>query len=1058
MPDLATSLKHLAIIGKFSLERSSDHKRPIEISVGNRAAALGEIGFELVYGPKILKINGIEHNSFDIKSPLAAEEHEKSWFTKTNRDGSTTAVLPGSIPLVTDNPIVEAIKMASDPREIGGKLFCSLLTDLDGLRPFWHPHFDRALSSAAFHWIKNKIPNHKYLTDGKLREVLFAPEVNRRLLSCLRATPANIRRGEEAFKEGLQMHPDSEKFPAELPAYLFELRAALAGPDTDPLTLHLLSLFSPATEASRAAKKELSQFLPKGKRLDEWWREYHGHALRVQTIAGCEPLFAFIIWWFLGKASGETDTDNIAKTIYRELYVTPDAKKKKIAILPDAVREEDNGIFTSEWNKLIDGYEKAHVDQKRVVKEIVNTSRQTIFQKIADLRNPPRSFKREEARETAVRLFEKLLSLGVPEAARLDEEPSKLAAELREGYRAFEAIYGEELTVEMLQEEQEKQQGAAKQLWKSVVKLLQDKSIKGIALAKEFRIEYNTRWARSVHEKFEEKANEIEGDLAEKGSRILNLYSRGLATLAADESNVSVPGGSHLGVPHEATQSVSLASHQGPPSAKPGIKFIPQQPASPQTPPETIDGRSLESSSSTFDESPEQPGSAFDTLADFTLQQLNRDTVDYKPDEDVWKHLIRDRSELASSRQAITEALARQDTPEFASLRGALRALLFVETVLTTAAETSPLANKDSSLGVKLLVELICAIGAVPNGEDRTNLATPTKDPRVVDGVKSVELYRVYPLPDKVSEATAKLDSDVKYWDVLVKSIFENKEYIDEVSDVKRLIESIEDPTVHITVHNQTLGQHLNSQVHEHVFASPKTGTPPSLVWLTTEARVDPSNLSKLQSAHDQMIDAVQDPASQVSTSYPLYLLRQVALAPTKMLTGPLLPPTAGAPWDAPELIYTLLGAGTSLEADITLGKAAEEHVQHKTGLRMIGPRKKDTYYSQLIASTFGQQLLQSRILSQALFALANRRTKPDLWLCVKSALDAEPLRDLLRAKYRQRDAQDNWGGLSDSSPTKSIRSLGWQTWQPTKQEEVTVDLLTPALVQRFTFWKAASS
>ncbi|EEF62992.1 hypothetical protein [Pedosphaera parvula] len=1004
MPTLNNSLRHIGVLGKFSLSRP-DNRRVVIPNEMNREVAFKAIGFELVYGRKTTVINGKFMGTFGISAPASALPE----WNKT-------------ISLADAKPLIAAFEKGGDARQIGGSLFKDLLDHLDGLRPYWNPKFDQALTLAALYWSQAQLEGQPGVTGDVLREALFAPEINRPLLAWMRdPSPPPMEDRLKSLQEIFGKRPELKPISKELADGMGKMLTTFAG---------RMSL-----DAIRAkdVNGEIQACLLPDQSIDDLFRDYTGHANEVYRLVCCEPLLAFIIVWFFGKVAGkETTEQGIAPKLHAQLY----AGKTGIAILPAEKRKEDQQTYEQEKEELARQFAESHAGEegRSLIKFYQALSRRgTLKTELA--RNPKQEYTADDLKKAALERFDRLKAWGIKEGHDIFLEMSRLIEEIREGYRPFEDLYGNEaLTYDTLAGTAKEAKGSAHKLWGTVLAGL-NRDLKGVELADAFRAAYNKGWATVEDAALSAGIDQRKDAIIRQFTRAREHYARSLDTISPgmtlvvagsivgipdpklEQKQVSAPKTQGQSAAATLTQTVSVASVEKPKAS--AEVSSPQEPAGSATPPSSTDAEQEARSRQAYE----------DLIGGYSPEQLRA-----QPDRAAAiQEVVSDRADFDNLRTNIVNALAEKGAT-LAPERGNLRALLFAEMLLGAKPEMSPLGQYDTSLSVPILLEMVTAIGAVPGWESPDKRQLMAQPGEQLDcGVKGVALHEIYPLPKDADLAKAELTERVKYWQDLAFSLMDAKDYLVEVTQVQRLIEMHKGKKgSRITVFNETLADHVSDQATGSLACVSKYDSrnpnnceePPAYLWLTKEAHAHHDGaLAKLNSDTDTVIAGIVQ-AGKKSTfcaSYPIYFVNPPppdAKNVPSLLVATLSSSVDGAPWDPVDLLCYL--SGMELVELMELKKDVTPKIQKLFGVTLLSSTQKDSYYAALAPLLVGSHLLESRILTAGMFDRLEGGA-PIPGPVVQAAVSCQPRAELVTAGYRQN------GVAFDSIDQVNLQNIQWQ-------------------------------
>ena len=883
---LDAASKHLVLFGKFSRVDDGDRVKTYDAETLRKKEPLK---FELCYDRESpSKIDGWQtFEAFGLKCPKDAGKGSKS--------------LP-----IGGSPLENALQREGmSKEEVGGQIFIELLDALDALSPFYHPNFDRLLTEGFYYYTKEKKRNGNFYTDPSRRRLLYKPRLNQALLGYLRAGASDSEKYFKAFRNELRKQ-ESEKDLTELISdELQNYRNALGTEIPDEGAVH--SLYEEYKNWERFSKDfEIPKH--KGKKLQQLYRDFREAAEKIEVISRCEPLIALVISWYFGKLSDVENQRKIAETLYQEVYEKSKGWKPRLS---PKFLDEDQETFRSaldeRYCQIVDEQIKSGgVDSplailfKRVMVEAVDHRGRTW--KVS------RSYVRDMLIDDTVRRFLFLSVEAIEGVPELIQEVKSFLDDLKPIYRSFEESY---LTPESL--DSQKMAEILSDLpeefkdWKEAfLKECQDKNKKGEELGDLFRESFNKQKGLIEGNKAE-KFYKDNKEAIEKKQSIIDAVYRSQLQAMTEEDAVPVAGGALLGIgdPEKMNEDAERGTreiHKGQ-LEKVARKMAAGGGSSRQ--PETDQGAETDEEAKKSEKEDEAAEAVVsnridekdEIRIDFSEESLKSSFQNVKDENELdekldlyAKELEKGDAELERIKGLLIQTKFLSDNSK-APARGVLRSNMLGEFLLSAPGELSPLGEKDTSLGVALLLEIVEHVGAKTDyeGQDRQSLARPAPD--LDCGVRSVNLPGIWQIT-KGEDGKDQLVKLVAYWQDLAKEVFSVREYVEDMKIAQRLIQLMRNcDGGYLTVVNETVEEHA-SRLDDHddrleMFNSVDSGKdipPPGVVYISNQA-FGKGKKHTLKSFHPALLGTDDSSAiSQIVTgntgkimSFPVFLGRKIA-------------------------------------------------------------------------------------------------------------------------------------------------------------------------------------
>lgn len=947
---LAESLKHAAIVGRYrwkfpprtpAEKLQAEIDRQILLEPGTEPSRLNEaVGFELVYGPRTLTIDGHPFAAYAVAPPRDVEQR---WAPSDFHS-------LGSIPLIDSDPLINSLGEGDSAEEIGGRIFRRLLDDLDKLRSFWSPDFDHHLTIAAYHWLDARFKGRlKRPTGLGLKAILFQPNVNVRLLAALRggAVPVDkdgriVREDDSSIKgawgalETVLTNASAAKFSPEDARWvateavqnLNELLKEFSLTTGDlPITLREI-----ADRGEEPGQVEKDLRLPPD--LARQWRTFRGHFERVRKTLDCEPLFALIIMWYFRKIAGK---ECVERCLYEQIYKNHLDK----AVLAKAERLEDQKITEVAMDeKLTETFTSLKIGDEAEADKLVRILAKSILSYVkADMtprRNPRTKFERSDLMAWLTERFAELLPYGMAAGQAIMAELAATAAQALAVYQKLGGIYGPSITVAQLRAASPIEDSEGKRLWDEACAAVEQRAAGEVGPA--FRKEFNTRLGRRLSTRFEEwlrsqlgaKAGEQKADLAARLETLAAQYLAQIQFLDAQQGAVPALGAS----------SVFVGRRDGV-----GNAAKPEEPKT-QTMAATVTAGSAGGENRSAGRPPksQRNTAAQDGAPDTAAASAPVPAAAPAP---AWKSAFTEMLTKGAStaapgaaplssgqfqaafetleevRQRIVTNLGEERKGELAPARASWRGLGAAELILCGDPALSSLGSDHTSIGVYLLLEFILHLGAGP-GQDssayRDHLEKPEKD--LDCGVREVPIWNIYQVPRAEEEAMEILAQMKTYWESIADAVMDCKAYAKDVAEMQGFLRHATAAGNRVTFYNETLIEHLNRHDRaSYCFAArvletpdtEKSVAPPGYVWISKQAFPEGSGALNGDLAHAFNRDVGQCFEANLWTarshSYPLVIAERMVGGVHGLRT---FSETELPKWSSSVLLGYIMGAPTA--------------------------------------------------------------------------------------------------------------------------------------------------
>ncbi len=404
---LKESLKHVAVIGQFTLRKDSDPvvREPLHKEIEK------QLETELAYFPATKKIGkySTEYLTFAVCAPAKVpQENLKEDDNKAK-----------SIKLTPDHPLWKTLKNCGEtakPAEVGAKLFVGLLDALDELVKYWKPEMDRRLTAAVIQYLTGKQHNKTLITTGVAKTVFEDPEINPAVLAYLRAGPKQESRfinGELLLKKLKIFNIDENQVDA-----IFE---------------HL-----------KKFKNELNGGQSSDKELAADWKKFRSRAEIIEDFVACEPLIALVINYMFCKVSSAGETDTIAEDLIDKVYKA-DGRKMAARLNVEQLRE-DQRVFTEAARQC------GKMTDKDPLKAVFDTVMNDLEEHRKYTSMPKPSYSRKDIIDRNIALIKMIAVYAIEGIDEIIEAQCKIIDQNDTIYREFEAVYGDTLNITKLKD------------------------------------------------------------------------------------------------------------------------------------------------------------------------------------------------------------------------------------------------------------------------------------------------------------------------------------------------------------------------------------------------------------------------------------------------------------------------------------------------------------------------------------------------------------------------------------------------------------------------------
>jgi hypothetical protein len=225
------------------------------------------------------------------------------------------------------------------------------------------------------------------------------------------------------------------------------------------------------------------------------------------------------------------------------------------------------------------------------------------------------------------------------------------------------------------------------------------------------------------------------------------------------------------------------------------------------------------------------------TETDLPLNDLQETLKAKNRDEEDLKRLLKDNAKLSEKQDKIISEYQKDNDKTL--LRGT-RALMLCEYILAMPKSQSQLGKADVSNGLGLLVDVVENL--VDPKDQKVIQDVLVKEGQVDPDLSKINLSRYYPVPEDTEEETPGTDQlteilTYQYGLATELSHDNQKQYLEELSEIRSFISAIQGTDLTLIVHNsnlEDLGRPSSTQ--DYLF---NTQMPPTIVYLSTQANVE---------------------------------------------------------------------------------------------------------------------------------------------------------------------------------------------------------------------------
>lgn len=227
------------------------------------------------------------------------------------------------------------------------------------------------------------------------------------------------------------------------------------------------------------------------------------------------------------------------------------------------------------------------------------------------------------------------------------------------------------------------------------------------------------------------------------------------------------------------------------------------------------------------------------TETDFPLSDIQNFVNVQKQNQEEVQALLEDNAKLAEKQDQIVGAYAKDSDK---NLTRGTRALMLTEYILAVPKSQSQLGKPDISNGLGLIIDIV------------ENLVD-ANDPKVIedllvrDGMVSPELSRInlskyYPVSDG-DDGIDELTDIITYQYALASELSSVQTYLQELSEIRSFMEAMSDSGINIIFLNSSIEELVQPRSTRGYLFNLEDG-PPSVVYLTTQARASQASLQSL--------------------------------------------------------------------------------------------------------------------------------------------------------------------------------------------------------------------
>lgn len=783
---LKDSLKHVAVMGRFSWDNPGDKKT-------YSGEELRKLSFDLAYYTKTIEIGSqsTKYSSLLVCSPEEAANAVAGGFVK--------AADVKKISLDDNSALAKALSgTGGNAAEVGGKLFKQLLDALDVLARYWDPEFDRRLTKAAIRACADKGVGQYRVDGGVADKALKHPRANPVLLAYLRSPE----------DKALERLKDSLVLEQAVPAGQVDV----------------------IIEELRSMKKLLSEegSIPTDPKLAKDYKQFREYAKFVEEFASCEPLIALVVRYMFAKVSEKEMSHEIAADLLGRVYRA--GGREMAARLSMEKLEEDQVRFVDGMKSLQD-----------LLKDELKTVYDVILADLAADRaakwKPSSSFKRKNAADRNLRLVKELAIHAIDGVPQLINEAKKKMDVMKDIYRAFESMYKPNLTMESLAEAVlSRLEGDLIKSWADAFRVTHSAK-SGTALGDAFRTDFNSEFGKILGGDLVAQLTTMGENIKGALSNVSRVYSLQLAPLVGQGSDarasVFIPlGGSLGGVDADKKQQEKVIRKAQ--RSRGAEVDLPADQAQKLKDADYADLLEAATGSATV------KATLNKDLPETLSEGLK--LIDDRLEEEVAKTLA-SADDFDRTKTAILQQILKPEDAGKAPARAQLRSLLLGEYLLGTSGDLSPLGKKDSSLGAHVVLEMVEKIGAAQAYEGANRSLLNSTEPDLECGVTKMALDGIWEV--SVEEADRKVTEIVSYWLDISAKVFATREYNQDVQSVRNVAKAVGKAGGQMTMVNATAADHaqavatqmaMNPLVALSHVSSAESLPPPGMVVVTRQA------------------------------------------------------------------------------------------------------------------------------------------------------------------------------------------------------------------------------